>query len=172
MKFNKKELTLLLKINNMEKNQILHRVSGEGASYWGPGDIYTFLITGAESGGQFFSMLAAVPPGGGPPPHIHYNETETFYVLEGEFTFTLVDKKVTAKAGDFLSVPPNTVHCFKNESDVFSRMILTFTPSGVEKFFEETLERAYDITGVQPDNIDEVVAKYLEAAPRYGLEFI
>ena len=50
-------------------------------------------------------------------------------------------------------------------------MILTFTPSGIEKFFEETLERAYDITAAPPDNIEEVGRRYAEAAPRYGMEF-
>jgi uncharacterized cupin superfamily protein len=29
-------------------------------------------------------MEAVVSPGGGPPAHIHRNEAETFYVLEGE----------------------------------------------------------------------------------------
>jgi uncharacterized cupin superfamily protein len=48
-----------------------------------------------------------VPAGGGPPPHIHRNEDETFYVLEGEVEF-----------------------------------------------------------------LDEVVARYAEAAPRYGMEFL
>jgi uncharacterized cupin superfamily protein len=32
-------------------------------------------------------MEAIVPPDGGPPPHIHRNEDETFYVLEGEVEF-------------------------------------------------------------------------------------
>jgi hypothetical protein len=51
-------------------------------------------------------------------------------------------------------------------------MILTFTPSGIEKFFEETLEPANDLTEAPPDNIDDVTARYDEAAPRYGLEFV
>ena len=48
-----------------------HRRHTEGRSFWGPGDLYTFLVTGDESGGAYFSMLAVVPPQGGPPPHIH-----------------------------------------------------------------------------------------------------
>lgn len=51
-------------------------------------------------------------------------------------------------------------------------MILTFTPAGIEKFFEETLERALDSTQTPPDNVDEVAARYAAAAPRYGIEFI
>jgi hypothetical protein len=51
-------------------------------------------------------------------------------------------------------------------------MILTFTPSGIEKFFEETLELARDLTQAPPDNFEEVSARYAEAAPRYGMEFL
>jgi hypothetical protein len=63
--------------------RLLHRGAGTGPSYWGPGDRYTFLVTGEESGAAYFAMEAFVPPGGGPGPHIHTREDETFYVLEG-----------------------------------------------------------------------------------------
>jgi hypothetical protein len=68
-------------------------------------------------------------------------------------------------------VPRGNLHCFRNFSDEPVRMILTFTPAGIERFFEETLERAYDLTAAPPDNLDEVAARYAEAAPRYGMEF-
>ena len=48
-----------------------------GPAFWGPGDHYTFLVTGEESGGAYFAMEALVPPGGGPPPHSHTREDET-----------------------------------------------------------------------------------------------
>jgi hypothetical protein len=51
-------------------------------------------------------------------------------------------------------------------------MVLTFTPAGIEKWFEETLERAPNEPHEAPDNIDEVVARYVAAAPKYGLEFV
>ena len=103
-------------------------------------------MTGEESGGAYFSMLAVVPPQGGPPPHIHRDEDETFYVLEGTPTFRLGDERIVAGPGDFVNVPKGVLHCFRNFSDEPMRMILTFTPAGIEKFFEETLERAHDLT--------------------------
>ena len=151
--------------------QLFYRAHGTGESFWGPGDVYTFLVTGAESGGAYFSMLAIVPPGGGPPAHIHLNEDETFYVLEGSPTFRLGDDRIVAGPGDFVNVPKGIVHCFRNFTTEPMRMILTFTPAGIEKFFEETLERAHDLTQAPPDNLDEVAARYAEAAPRYGMEF-
>ena len=109
---------------------LFHRRHTEGKSFWGPGDIYTFLVTGEESEGAYFSMLATVPPQGGPPPHIHLNEDETFYVLDGTPTFRLADELVVAGPGDFVNVPKGVVHCFRNFSDEPLRMILTFTPAG------------------------------------------
>ena len=148
-----------------------HRRHSEGTSLWGPGDLYTFLVTGEESGGAYFSMLAIVPPQGGPPPHIHLNEDETFYVLDGTPSFRLGDERFVAAPGDFVNVPKGVVHNFRNFSDEPMRMILTFTPAGIERFFEETLERAYDLTQPCPANHAEVGARYAEAAPRFGMQF-
>jgi mannose-6-phosphate isomerase-like protein (cupin superfamily) len=152
--------------------ELFYRPSFTGRSFWGPGDLYTFLVTGAESGGSYFAMEALVPPGGGPPPHIHRKEDETYYIVEGECNIRLDDQMVAARAGDFVNVPRGRVHCFRNEGTTPMRMILTFTPSGIEKFFEETLEPAVDLTQPPPDNIEAVAARFVEAAPRYGIEFL
>jgi quercetin dioxygenase-like cupin family protein len=152
--------------------EMLHRSADAGATYWGPGDVYRFLVTGAETGGAYFAMEAFVPPGGGPPPHIPRNEDETFYIVEGEADFRLGDDVITAGVGDFVNVPRGSVHNFHNAGTAPMRMILTFTPAGIERFFEETLERALDPTAPVPDNVDEVAARYVAAAPRHGLEFL
>jgi hypothetical protein len=47
-----------------------------------------------------------------------------------------------------------------------------FSPGGLERFFEETLESVEDRSAPTPDNVDVVVPRYVEAAPRYGLEFV
>lgn len=36
----------------------LHRPAGAGATYLGPGDVYRFLVTGAETGGAYFAMTS------------------------------------------------------------------------------------------------------------------
>jgi quercetin dioxygenase-like cupin family protein len=151
--------------------RMFHRASESGTSYWGPGDLYTFLVTGEESGGAYFAMEALVPTGGGPPWHIHTRENETFYVLDGVCTFYLDDETIEAGPGDFVNIPIGAKHHFHNHGSEPARMILTFTPSGIEKFFEETLDVAADPSQPAPDNIEEVSARYAEAAPRYGMEF-
>src|ERR1700740_408275 len=51
------------------------------------GDIYTILVSGAQTGGRYCLIDMHVPPGGGPPPHRHDFE-ELFSILEGQVEFT------------------------------------------------------------------------------------
>ena len=129
----------------------VHRGAGTGDTFWGPADVYTLLVTGEETGGAYFSMEALVEPGGGPPPHVHRDEDETFYVLEGHCTFRLGERTISAGPGDFVNVPRGTVHSFRNRSSGIVRLILTFTPAGIE---------------------DVVIARYTAAAPPSGLRLV
>ena len=63
--------------------------------------------------------------------------------------------------GDFVNVPRGTVHRFRNTGTETARLVLTFTPAGIEHWFEETLERApNDVRDEDvPDNVDEVAAR-------------
>jgi hypothetical protein len=71
-------------------------------------------------------------------------------------------------------VPRGIVHRFQNTGTETARIILTFTPAGIEHWFEETLERAPNEVRAEdvPDNVEEVAARYDATAPRYGIEFV
>jgi quercetin dioxygenase-like cupin family protein len=152
--------------------QSLYRPAGSGVRLLGPGDWYRFLVTGEESGDAYFAMEAFVPPDGGPPLHIHRNEDETFYVVEGRCAIRLGDERIDAGPGDFVNVPRGVLHNFHNDGDTPMRMILTFTPAGIEHFFEESLDRATDASAQAVGDPGVVGARYVAAAPRYGLEFV
>jgi quercetin dioxygenase-like cupin family protein len=150
----------------------VHTESGTGKALWGPGDLYTFLVTGAQSGGGLFAMEAHVPQGGGPPPHIHSREDEALYILDGELEIQLGDELRTASRGDFVWLPKGVPHRFTNISDKPMRMVLSFMPAGIEQFFEEVFEEAEDRSAEPPPVTPELVERLLETAPRYGLEFL
>ena len=143
----------------------------EGQSFWGPGDLYTWLVTGEESDGAYFSMLADRAAQGGPPPHIHPNEDETFYVLDGTPTFRLDDDVFVARPWRLRERPQGHAPQLPQRLRPADADDPHLHPAGIEKFFEEMLERAYDLTQECPDNLAEVGARYAEAAPRYGMEF-
>ena len=56
---------------------------GEGKSIDVPGHKVTHKMRGEDTGGVY-SLLEVELYGDGPPQHIHKNEDEAFYVLEGE----------------------------------------------------------------------------------------
>jgi quercetin dioxygenase-like cupin family protein len=87
------------------QNTAFHLPADTGPCYCGPGDRYTFLITGAQTNGSYFIMEGIIPPGGGPPLHIHHREEESLYLLEGVLDITLGKKKVKATTGDFVQIP-------------------------------------------------------------------
>jgi hypothetical protein len=92
-------------------------------------------------------------------------------VIEGEAEFLLGDRSVAGGArvtSRTSRAAPCTASTTRGRR---ARLILTFSPAGIEKFFEETLDRAEGSHEAPPDNLEEVAARYVEAAPRYGIEF-
>jgi len=77
-----------------------------------------------------------IPPGEGPPMHVHAHEDESWYVLEGELRFSLDGELAAAPTGTFVFVRRGTPHCFQNVGDAPARILVLFTPSGMERFFE------------------------------------
>ena len=143
---------------------------GEGKSFWGPGgDKYEFLVTGNQSGGTTFILHADVPSGGGPPPHIHNNESESYYVEEGDIEFLLGEKIVSAKAGDFIHIPKGTVHTFTNKGKTNAGMLTAFAPSGMEGWFEEVLVQVKDKNEKPVVYSKQQLEKMIEAGPRHGV---
>ena len=58
---------------------------GGGRSIWLLGMLITFKAVSEETGGEYSVFEQTVPPRAGVPPHMHHQESEAFYVLEGEF---------------------------------------------------------------------------------------
>ncbi len=165
-----------VKVQNAEtpKNQLplppLNVPEGEGRSFWGPGgDKYEFLVTGKQSGESTFILHANVPPGGGPPPHIHTRESESYYVKTGELLFSVGDKIIVAKAGDFVHIPKDTVHTFTNKGKINAQMLSIFAPAGMEGWFEEVLVPVKKGDAAPHDYTKEELGKMIEAGPRHGV---
>ena len=134
------------------------------------GDVYRFLATGEDTDGKYAMWEAIVPPGGGPPPHVHSREQEGFYILEGEITVHIGDKRLVTTAGMFANMPVGTPHSFKNETDRPARMLISVAPAGLEKmFFEVGVPVAQGATTAAPPTKEEI-ERLLAVAPRYGIE--
>jgi quercetin dioxygenase-like cupin family protein len=110
---------------------------GEGARMQSPiGGAITFKARASETGGTMTVFETFVAPGEGPPLHVHTNEDEAVYVLEGELHFRLGPDLHTLPPGAFLFIPRGSPHTFQNVGDGTARFLVIFTPSGMERFFE------------------------------------
>jgi uncharacterized RmlC-like cupin family protein len=77
-----------------------------------------------------FSWHALLPPGTFVPPHIHTNQDEFIYVLEGKFDLILDGKEQTATAGDFIRLPMKIMHGLFNKSDQPIKCLFWVSPTG------------------------------------------
>jgi quercetin dioxygenase-like cupin family protein len=112
---------------------------GDGHKLSNPvGGEVTFKVRGLESDGVITTFESVIAPGDGPPLHTHANEVEILYVLEGSFRFQLGDDVVDAPAGATMFVPPGIAHYFQNAGERPGTLLIVFSPSGMERFFELT----------------------------------
>ncbi|MBK1662175.1 cupin domain-containing protein [Paracraurococcus ruber] len=150
---------------------VIHVPAGEGRAFWGPGDRYTFLVTGAGSQGACFIVHCLVPPGGGPPPHIHDREDEFFYLIEGEVSVIIGGRSFAARAGDLVTARRGVPHTYRNTGSGNASMLAIFTPAGMEGWFEEALDPAGDRAGLAPPATPELLQRMLAAGPKYGVRW-
>jgi quercetin dioxygenase-like cupin family protein len=110
---------------------------GEGETLANPlaGSV-TFKARAPETGGSMAVLETTVPAGQGPPLHLHANEDEFIYVLEGDLQFRLGADLHAAPSGAFVFIPRGLHHTWRNVGDGPARLLIGFTPSGMERFFE------------------------------------
>ena len=84
------------------------------------------------------------PNSNGPGVHLHENNDEVFYVLEGITSILVGENWIDAEKGTFIRIPANTLHDFKNRTTRKTGVLNFFIPGGFErnmpsivKWFEE-----------------------------------
>jgi mannose-6-phosphate isomerase-like protein (cupin superfamily) len=78
------------------------------------------------------AVVTLRPRADGPGLHVHEDEDDAFYVLEGELTFTVGGEEVPAGPGTFVLVPPGLRHGFANRTDAPVRFLNLHAPAGFD----------------------------------------
>ena len=132
----------------------------------------TFKVMSADTNGLYTLFVNSAEPGGGSPPHIHHQEDEAFFILEGNYEFLLGDKTLELGPGSFLFAPRGIPHASKNVGTTMSRMLVIVSPAGLENCF---IEMGQPITGTSapatpdgPPDIEKLVA----ITQKYGVELL
>jgi quercetin dioxygenase-like cupin family protein len=75
---------------------------------------------------------------GGPPRHLHHDQDEWFYILEGSFAMEIGDERFLLKPGDSILAPREVPHAWAFIDGTLGRLLISFLPAGkMEAFFRE-----------------------------------
>ena len=130
-------------------------------------DVFGAPLSVLSEGGAAGPLVGeqAVPPGYGVPPHVHDEDDELFYLLEGELTVAGPEGETVARAGACVRLPRGVPHGFRNDGAAPARFMVVVTPgrSALAMFREfDRLPR-----GAAP-NPAEIAA----IAARHGVRFV
>jgi quercetin dioxygenase-like cupin family protein len=130
------------------------RRPGEGKFVRLAGQPMAFLVTGNDT--RHTSMFRwTISPGFATGLHVHRVQEETFYVLEGECEW-----QVNATPGTYLFLPPGVPHNIANASNKIARVLMTVSPPGHERYFEELAEIVARSGTADPTTIGELRARF------------
>jgi mannose-6-phosphate isomerase-like protein (cupin superfamily) len=91
-----------------------------------------FLARTADTPRFTFGIIE-IAPGRVLEPHVHREEDDAFYIVEGEMTFVFGDREVPAPPGTFVLAPPGVEHAFRNDGSVPVRMLNIHAPAGFDR---------------------------------------
>jgi quercetin dioxygenase-like cupin family protein len=155
----------------MDSNRTAYALGPEdGEAFWGFGSLWTIKASAEQTNGRFSFIEELAPRGAGTPLHVHQEDDETFYVLEGELTFYLdEDQPVAASAGSFVHIPGGVVHAFEVTSETARYLIIT-TPQH-ERFYRAAFGDPAQSRSLPPEG--ELDMERIEtAAQEYKVEIL
>ena len=150
---------------------VLHKGEGEHAMLFG--DLFTVLVSGDETAGQFGIITSDCPSGDLIPTHSHDETHETFFILEGKVRLFFTDPQGSRTTrlltpGDFAFVAAGTPHAYRVEEA--ARIMGTMT-GGFERFFQDMGTPTDHNTRDQPPFIPDF-GRMKAAAQEHRMEFM
>jgi quercetin dioxygenase-like cupin family protein len=144
----------------------------EGQPLWFLGTLTLLKATGEQTGGAFGLIEQVLPPGFSSPWHLHHQEDEAFYVVEGEMTFLCGEARVKAGPGAFVYGPRGIPHGFRAEGTAPARLLLLCTPGGFEQFVAELSAPAAGLVLPPPAAGPPDMENLMAMAARYKIEIL
>jgi quercetin dioxygenase-like cupin family protein len=114
-------------------------------AYWFLNALHILLAKSEATGGAYSLTHLTAPPDFGTPYHLHHDEDEAFYVLEGELTVTCDGKKTVLGAGGYIFLPRGVPHGFRSSSAKDSRVLIHVIPGKETGFTGMMLEMAVPV---------------------------
>jgi mannose-6-phosphate isomerase-like protein (cupin superfamily) len=143
---------------------------GEGKRFSGRAGGYVLETKATDDhtrGAYAFQEMTVAPGFPWIPPHIHHNEDEALYGLEGEIAVRVGDQMHTIGPGTFVLMPRGVVHTFSNPGTVPAKVLVVSSPGAVIGYFEEAAALTNASPTGQPD-----MQQLGALAAKYGIEFV
>jgi mannose-6-phosphate isomerase-like protein (cupin superfamily) len=150
-------------------DRFYHLQAREGTPTWFAGALMIRKASAAETDGRFDLLDQTMPPGYAVPKHVHHNEDEAWYVLEGDIIFRCGDCEVHAKGHSWVFAPKDVPHSF-TVGTAGARALTLTSPSGFAGFVEEFGEPATELVVPPESPLD--MPRLLELARKYDLEVL
>ncbi len=108
------------------------------------GDTFHCKVSAKDTNNDMYIFESTRDKKGGPPLHVHFEQDEFWYILEGEFLFKVGDQIFTAKAGDSIFGPRRIPHAFAKLNDGNAKILMAFQPAGkMEEHFRAVSKGIY-----------------------------
>lgn len=148
--------------------------ANEGEARWWMGALAIIKASGKDTNGHFSLVEVVEHEGAAAPLHVHHNEDEAFWILDGSLTFEVGEKTIKAETGSFLFGPRDVPHRYTVDKGP-ARLLFILTPSGFEEFIRETSEPASSpILPPRSDAppTDEEMEQLMPIVQKYGMEIL
>ena len=97
----------------------------------------SFKAISPDPNGLFISEIT-LHQKGGPARHLHHEQDEWFYVIEGEFILEIGQERIKLNPGESILAPSEVPHVWAYVGDTMGRLLVTFNRAGkMEAFFHE-----------------------------------
>lgn len=92
------------------------------------GTLATFKAFTSDTNGAYCLFEGRIMPGDSAPPHYHPIDDESFYIVDGHFSFLLGEEQIDAPPGTYLFVPRGAVHAYQNIGSTPGRLLVMVSP--------------------------------------------
>jgi mannose-6-phosphate isomerase-like protein (cupin superfamily) len=145
----------------------------EGEARWWGNSLAIIKASAETTAGRITVIDNYAVKGAAPPLHIHHNEGEGFYLIDGTLKFWVGGKTFDASPGFYVYGPPGIPHTFVVTSPIARYLFIT-EPAGFDRFVR-AVSTAAETLALPPAVIDQAAqdADVMAAiAAEFGIEIL